>query len=122
VVDQDAALEFDFAQDGNVHIDPQLGIVYGQAPAVVDDLNLINGIGAQMERELNELGVFRFKQIARWSDANVGSSLAGSSARRSGSSGTNGSRRQSDCFGSSFRLPRMVWESTCIRRAGDGHS
>jgi len=71
VVDQDAALEFDFVKDGHVHIDAQLGIVYEQAPVVVDDLNLINGIGAQMERELNELGVYRFKQIARWSDANV---------------------------------------------------
>ncbi len=71
VVDQDAALEIEFSGDAGVRIDEFLGIVYDRVPPVLDDLNLINGIGAQMERELNELGVYRFKQIARWSDANV---------------------------------------------------
>jgi predicted flap endonuclease-1-like 5' DNA nuclease len=64
-------VEFDFANDANVRVDTQLGIVYERTPSVTDDLNLINGIGVQMERELNELGVYRFKQVARWSDANV---------------------------------------------------
>ncbi len=33
-----------------------------------DDLKLINGIGPQLEKTLNELGVYYFHQIAAWTD------------------------------------------------------
>jgi predicted flap endonuclease-1-like 5' DNA nuclease len=52
-------------------VDAALGIVYDARPGVTDDLSSINGIGEQIARELNDLGVFRFKQIARWTDANL---------------------------------------------------
>jgi predicted flap endonuclease-1-like 5' DNA nuclease len=71
LVDHEAALKSDFANDPGARGDGALGILYDAEPRVRDDLSAINGIGAQMERELNELGVYRFKQIARWSDANV---------------------------------------------------
>lgn len=36
-----------------------------------DDLKKIKGIGPKIEKQLNELGVHRFAQIAAWSDDNV---------------------------------------------------
>lgn len=54
-------------QDEPVRVDPQLGIIYDVEPNVLDPLRLIKGVGPRVERSLNELGVFRFKQIANWS-------------------------------------------------------
>jgi len=54
-----------------VRVDPYLGIVFDQAPVVVDDLTAIDGIGKRMESELHEAGVFRYVQIANWTDGNV---------------------------------------------------
>jgi predicted flap endonuclease-1-like 5' DNA nuclease len=34
-------------------------------------LKLIVGIGPVLERRLNKLGVFRFKQIARWRESDI---------------------------------------------------
>lgn len=49
------------------------------APSVVDDLKLIKGVGPKLETMLNELGVYRFAQIAQfsasdldWIDARLG--------------------------------------------------
>ena len=36
-----------------------------------DDLKRIKGVGAVLEKTLNQLGVFQFKQIAAWSPENV---------------------------------------------------
>ncbi len=36
-----------------------------------DDLKRINGIGPRIEALLNDLGIYHFDQIARWSDENV---------------------------------------------------
>lgn len=38
------------------------------APAAADDLKLIKGIGPALERQLNDLGVYRFDQMAAFSD------------------------------------------------------
>lgn len=38
---------------------------------VADDLKLINGVGPVLEGKLNNLGVYHFWQIARWTDAEV---------------------------------------------------
>ncbi len=70
--DQEAALELDFSEDEGARVDARLGIVLDRTPHVMDDLTLINGVGAQLERELNDMGVYRFKQIAKWTDSNVG--------------------------------------------------
>ncbi len=38
-------------------------------PASPDDLKLIAGVGPQIERTLNDLGVFTFEQISKWKKA-----------------------------------------------------
>jgi predicted flap endonuclease-1-like 5' DNA nuclease len=44
---------------------------YDTRPAVVDDLKEINGIGPALEKALNRLGIYRYQQIAGWSDADI---------------------------------------------------
>jgi len=40
------------------------------APEKVDDIKRIKGIGAVIEKTLNELGVYQFEQIASWDEKN----------------------------------------------------
>lgn len=40
-----------------------------ERPEVIDDLKLISGIGPKIETILHELGVFTFKQISDWTEA-----------------------------------------------------
>lgn len=47
---------------------PRYGVVYGSRPGNADDLQGIDGIGPSTEKSLNEIGVYRFKQIAGWND------------------------------------------------------
>jgi len=44
--------------------------LFEQAPDKVDDIKRIKGIGAVIEKTLNELGVYQFSQIASWDDNN----------------------------------------------------
>lgn len=74
VVDQSAPDTVDHARvlaehfhDEPVKVDPILGIIYEVEPTVLDPLRMIKGVGPGIERSLNELGVYRFKQIANWS-------------------------------------------------------
>ena len=69
-VDHEALLETAFAGEP-VKIDPELGIIYPKKPSKIDDLELIRGIGGSTETALYASGVYRFRQIAHWSDANV---------------------------------------------------
>lgn len=41
------------------------------APKSVDDLKLIKGIGPGVERQLNDLGIYTFRQIAKFSDQDL---------------------------------------------------
>jgi len=43
---------------------------FTEAPAKVDDIKRIKGIGAVIEKTLNELGVYQFEQIASWDEDN----------------------------------------------------
>jgi len=52
-------------------LDREFGILDGEAPAVLDNLTLIQGVDHVVESALHRSGVFRFKQIGAWSDANV---------------------------------------------------
>ena len=45
-------------------------MLFTTAPDPVDDLKRIKGIGAVIEKTLNKLGVYQFKQIAEWDDNN----------------------------------------------------
>ena len=40
-------------------------------PNDADDIKRIKGIGSVIEKTLNELGIYQFKQIAAWTDENV---------------------------------------------------
>lgn len=52
-------------------VDEGLGMVYSSPPAEVDDLKLLSGVGPVLEEKLNSAGVYRFEQIANWTEANV---------------------------------------------------
>lgn len=52
-------------------VDEKLGMVYDSAPAEVDDLKEINGVGPALEEKLNDIGIYRFEQIANWTEANI---------------------------------------------------
>lgn len=54
---------------GHVRQDPVYGIVYNEKPDEVDDLKKISGIANVLEGKLNGIGVYRFKQVAVWTDA-----------------------------------------------------
>ena len=42
-----------------------------EAPAVIDDLKLLKGVGPKLEAELNAIGVYTFAQIAEMSEDNL---------------------------------------------------
>jgi NADH-quinone oxidoreductase subunit E len=44
---------------------------FEQAPETVDNLKEIKGIGPVLERRLNQLGIFQFRQIADWSEEDI---------------------------------------------------
>ncbi|MCH1503203.1 MAG: hypothetical protein L7V86_06440, partial [Verrucomicrobiales bacterium] len=51
--------------------DPSLGHVFRRPPSIIDDLTRIKGVARVIEGRLHEIGIFRFKQIADWTDSNV---------------------------------------------------
>ncbi|MEM7386361.1 MAG: hypothetical protein AAF514_15575, partial [Verrucomicrobiota bacterium] len=61
-----------------VQFSPDFGIVYPEAPAVPDQLDLIDGVSPGTERRLNELGIYKFKQVSHLTDSQI-SSLRNSS-------------------------------------------
>ena len=42
-----------------------------KAPKQPDDLKLISGVGPKLEGTLNELGIYKFAQIAKWTKAEI---------------------------------------------------
>lgn len=40
-------------------------------PAEVDELQAIRGVGPNLEKKLNDLGVYLYRQVARWSEADI---------------------------------------------------
>ena len=51
------------ASELGYHIDDDLGRVYTSRPAEADDLKRLPGIDADKERQLNEAGIFTYKQL-----------------------------------------------------------
>ena len=45
--------------------------LYGAAPDNIDDLKVISGVGPALEKKLNELGVYRYEQVASWTKADI---------------------------------------------------
>lgn len=56
---------------GAAKLDERLGMVYDSPPAETDDLKLISGVGPVQEEKLNSVGIYRFEQIANWTEQNV---------------------------------------------------
>ncbi|KAB7616289.1 NADH:quinone oxidoreductase [Amylibacter sp. SFDW26] len=44
---------------------------YTKAPAKVDDLKLISGVGPKLEKTLNDIGVYKYEQVAVWKKADI---------------------------------------------------
>ena len=59
------------AANGQWHLDPNLGLIYSQAPTNSDSLTQIYGINAAVARRLHELGIFTFRQIMEWTPSQV---------------------------------------------------
>lgn len=57
----------DFA-DELVTNDPKLGILFQEEPDIVDDLLAIDILSPRIATRLNELGVYRYRQISLWSE------------------------------------------------------
>jgi len=51
--------------------DAKLGPVYASAPANVDDLKSIQGLGKKIEAELHGIGIYTFAQIGAWTEDQV---------------------------------------------------
>lgn len=51
--------------------DPDLGLVFKQAPEASDDLTQIKGVSPQIARKLQEFGIHTFAQIASWEERQV---------------------------------------------------
>ena len=56
---------------GSVRLDAVRGVVYTEAPDVVDDLKLISGIAHVLERRLNEYGIYTYKQVMEWNQTAI---------------------------------------------------
>ncbi|MGY8640826.1 MAG: hypothetical protein ACKVJU_07010 [Verrucomicrobiales bacterium] len=54
---------------GKAKVDDTHGIIYTSAPDEVDDLKKIKGVAKVLEGKLHGIGVYKFKQIAVWTDA-----------------------------------------------------
>ncbi len=46
-------------------------MLFSEAPAQIDDLKQIKGVGQVLEGTLQSLGVYQFKQVAEWTDEHV---------------------------------------------------
>jgi len=57
--------------DDKGRVDEALGMVYDSAPSEVDDLKEISGVGPELEEKLHSIGIYKFEQIAAWTEQNV---------------------------------------------------
>lgn len=64
-------LEKNYTNETNLRVDHKLGLIFTSSANCEDDLTEIRGIGNVLSKKLNEVGVFRFQQIADWNDYNI---------------------------------------------------
>ncbi len=55
----------------SVKEDASLGFVYTSRPSQIDDLKRIKGVANVLEKKLHDFGVYRFKQISIWNEAQI---------------------------------------------------
>ena len=46
--------------------DPRLGRIYRKAPAEVDDLTSLQGVGEVICQRLHDAGIYTYRQVAEW--------------------------------------------------------
>ncbi len=64
----------DAVPEGRETVDPPMerpANLLDAAPETIDNLKQIKGVGPKLERELNEMGIYAFSQIAAFSEANL---------------------------------------------------
>ena len=71
VVEADPVVEAEPVAPAPAEASGTPGGLLAVAPESPDDLKLIKGIGPALEKQLNGLGVYRFSQIAAFSDADL---------------------------------------------------
>lgn len=59
------------AADEATSVDAKRGVVYNSAPSDADDLKKISGVGPVLETKLNEFGIYKYDQVAQWTEENV---------------------------------------------------
>lgn len=59
------------ARRSSLREDRQLGLVFYLAPDQPDALDRLNSITPALVKDLNMLGIYKFEQIARWSEVNL---------------------------------------------------
>jgi len=59
------------ASDDQGRVDEALGLVYDSAPSEIDDLKEISGVGPKLEEKLQSHGIYKYEQIAAWTEENV---------------------------------------------------
>lgn len=55
-------------KDQPVKVDEKFGVLFTSRPSEIDDLKKIKGVANVLEAKLHEIGLYRFKQIAMWTD------------------------------------------------------
>ena len=63
-----------------------------------DDLTKLNGVGPQLEKKLNEAGIFHYWQLAAMKPEDVAEARRGRSSSTAASSVTAGSARPARCI------------------------
>ncbi len=71
-VDHAKVADRQFAGQAGLRVDKELGLIFDFQPEIVDKLTKIDGIDPKIAAALNELGVYRYRQLANWSQANAG--------------------------------------------------
>ncbi|MCP5540811.1 MAG: hypothetical protein H7A52_11785 [Akkermansiaceae bacterium] len=69
---EEAAAQFSAElTSGDARQDATYGIVFTSAPETPDDLKKIKGVAKVLEGKLNEIGVYKYRQIAFWTEPAV---------------------------------------------------
>ena len=63
--------EYDEEYGGRTRLHESRGVVFVQTPESRDDLKRIYGIAEVLEKQLNDYGVYTFKQIMAWKEENI---------------------------------------------------
>ncbi len=64
-------IDHEFSGEKGLRVDDELGIVFDFQPEISDDLTEVPGIEPEIAQRLTGLGIYRWRQIAYWTDAHL---------------------------------------------------